>query len=52
MYYCGGDHRPPRGRSGIVYLVIGLIGAVIGAINEPCAVIFTVLAWYLAWVSS
>lgn len=52
MYCCGGDHRPPRGRSGMVYFLIGLIGALIGIINEPIAVIFTIIAWHLAWVSS
>lgn len=52
MYFYGGNNRPPRGRSGKVYLTIALIGVVLGCINETLGALFIVFGCYLAWVSS
>lgn len=52
MYYYGGNNRPPRGRSGKVYLIIALIGAVLGGLNEILGVLFIVFGCYMAWVTS
>ena len=44
--------NPPTGRKPIVYIVLAIIAAILGAINEVVGIVFLVFSWYLAWVTS
>ncbi len=46
------DVSPPSGRSMKVYVIIMIIGAVLGAINEVFGAMFIIFASYLAWMTS